>query len=340
MAMTQTRVGVVGAGLHGEMHLAAYSTDDRCELTCICDLNEERARQMAQKYRCDWTTNIAELASVVDGATVATPDFAHLAPALQLIAAGKHVLMEKPLTTDVAEGERLVAAAREHGVKLMVNFSNRWNPKFLAARDAMSSAQLGNFVMGYSRLSNTISVPTNMLAWASQSGPEWFLFPHTIDVVRWIVGREITQVYAAGHKGVLTDLGINAYDAIQAVVHFGDAFVTFETCWVIPNSWPSVVDSTMTLFGTAGRIEIDQNDQGITFAGDRFETGAPYGRYDQYGVARGFYLEGIRHFVDCLVNDRDPVVTGEDGLAVTRAITAIRESIVSGGPVIVAAESH
>jgi len=222
----------------------------------------------------------------------------------------------------------------------MVNFSNRWNPKFLAARDAMSSAQLGDFVMGYSRLSNTISVPTNMLAWASQSGPEWFLFPHTIDVVRWIVGREITQVYAAGHKGVLTDLGINAYDAIQAVVHFGDAFVTFETCWVIPNSWPSVVDSTMTLFGTAGRMEIDQNDQGITFAGDQFETGAPYGRYDQYGVARRFYLEGIRHFVDCLVNDRDPVVTGEDGLAVTRAITAIRESIVLGEAVMVAPQSQ
>ena len=203
-----------------------------------------------------------------------------LLPPSQLIAAGKHVLMEKPLTTDVAEGEQLVAAARERGVKLMVNFSNRWNPKFLAAREAMTSARLGDFVMGYSRLSNTISVPTSMLAWASQSGPEWFLFPHTIDIVRWIVGREITQVYAAGRKGFLTALGIDAYDAIQAVVHFGDAFVTFETCWVIPNSWPSVVDSTMTLFGTAGRMEIDQNDQGITFAGERFETGAPYGRYD------------------------------------------------------------
>ena len=339
MVMAKTRVGVVGAGLHGEMHLAAYSTDDRCELTCICDLNEDRARQMAEKYHCDWTTNIAELASAVDGASVATPDFAHLAPALELIAAGRHVLMEKPLTTDVAEGERLVAAARERGVKLMVNFSNRWNPKYLAAREAMTSARLGDFIMGYSRLSNTISVPTGMLAWSSQSGPEWFLFPHTIDVVRWIVGREITRVYAAGRKGTLSALGIDAYDAIQAVVHFDDAFVTFETCWVIPNSWPSVVDSTMTLFGTAGRMEIDQNDQGITFAGEQFETSAPYGRYEQYGLPRGFYLEGIRHFVDCLANDREPVVTGGDGLAVTRAIAAIRESIVSGGPVAVAPQS-
>jgi predicted dehydrogenase len=317
------------------MHLAAYSSYDRCELTCICDLDEQRARGMAEKYGCDWTTDIDQLAAAVDGASVATPDFAHLAPALALIAAGKSILMEKPLTTDIAEGEQMVTAAHERGVKLMVNFSNRWNPKFLAAREAMTSGRLGEFVMGYSRLSNTISVPTGMLAWATQSGPEWFLFPHTIDIVRWIVGREITRVYAAGRKGALTSLGIDAYDAIQAVVHFGDAFVTFETCWIIPDSWPSVVDSTMTLFGDGGRMEIDQNDQGITLAGNRFETGAPYGKYDQYGTPRGFYLEGIRHFVDCLADDREPIVTGEDGLAVTRAITAIRESIATGAPVVV-----
>lgn len=331
----RARVGVVGAGLHGEMHLEAYRSYDRCQLTCVCDLNEERARAMAEKYDCDWTTDIGEFAAKVDGASIATPDFAHLQPALALIAAGKHLLMEKPMTTDVAEGERLLAAARQRGVKLMVNFSNRWNPKFLAARNAMTAGRMGEFVMGYSRLSNTISVPTGMLAWAAQSGPEWFLFPHTIDVVRWLLGREITQVYAAGRKGTLTALGIDAYDAIQAVVHFGDAFVTFETCWVIPNSWPSVVDSTMTLYGTGGRMEIDQNDQGITLASDRFETGAPYGKYDRYGTPQGFYLEGIRHFVDCLVDDREPLVTGEDGLAVTRAIAAIRESIATGAPVAV-----
>jgi predicted dehydrogenase len=330
----RVRVGVVGAGLHGEMHLEAYKTSDRCDLAGICDLDADRAQRMAEKYGCDWTTDIAELAAMVDGASIATPDFAHLEPALALIGAGKHVLMEKPLTTNVADGERLVAAAREAGVKLMVNFSNRWNPKFLAARAAVSNGRMGEFVMGYSRLSNTISVPTGMLAWATQSGPEWFLFPHTIDVVRWVVGQEITRVYATGRKGTLAAQGIDAYDAIQAIVHFEHgAFVTFETCWIIPNSWPSVVDSTMTLFGTDGRMEIDQNDQGITLASDHYQTGAPYGKYDRYGMPQGFYLEGIWHFVDCLADDLDPLVTGRDGLAVTRAIAAIRESIETGNPV-------
>ena len=78
--MTLTRVGVVGAGFHGEMHLEAYSASERCELTCICDLNEERARQMAEKYGCDWTTDINELAAAVDGASVATPDLPTWSP--------------------------------------------------------------------------------------------------------------------------------------------------------------------------------------------------------------------------------------------------------------------
>ena len=92
----------------------------------------------------------------------------------------------------------------------------------------------------------------------------------------------------------------------------------------------------MTLFGTDGRMEIDQNDQGITLASDRFQTAAPYGKYDNYGRPEGFYLEGIRHFVDCLVDDQQPVVTGEEGLAVTRVIAAIRASIAAGVPVEVA----
>ncbi len=330
---TKARVGVIGVGLHGEMHLAAYSSYDRCQLTCVCDLNPDRAQQMATKYGCDWTTNYTELASAVDAVSIATPDFAHLEPGLAMLAAGKHLLMEKPLATDPTEAEHLVRAAHENNLKLMVNFSNRWNPKFLAAHDAYSSGQLGDFVMGYSRLSNTISVPTSMLGWATQSGPEWFLFPHTIDVVRWIVGQEMSRVYAVGRKGHLTALGIDAYDAIQAIVQFQDAFVTFETSWVLPNSWPSVVDSTMTLYGTAGRIELDQNQQGISLASDRFKTAAPYGQFDSHGKPMGFYLEGIRHFVDCVVDDRPPLVTGEDGLAVTRVIAAIKRSITTGDPV-------
>jgi predicted dehydrogenase len=182
--------------------------------------------------------------------------------------------------------------------------------------------------MGYARLSNQISVPTGMLSWAAQSGPEWFLFPHTMDLVRWFMARDATRVYATGRKGVLTGIGIDAYDAIQAVVDFGDAFATFETCWVIPNSFPTVTDSTMTLFGTAGRIDVDNNMQGLTITAERFDPRVPYGKFISHGDKQmGYYLEGIHHFVDCILDDQEPLVTGEDGLAVVSMIAAVRQSI-------------
>lgn len=331
----RARVGVVGAGLHGEMHLIAYSTYDRAELVVICDTNEDRARKMALNYDCEWTTDINELVGAnIDGVSIATPDFAHAEPALAAMTAGKHVLLEKPLSTSVVEGQRIVDAARLHGVKLMVNLSNRWHPKYIAAKDAIASGQIGELIMGYARLSNQISVPTTMLSWSAQSGPEWFLFPHTMDLMRWFMEREATRVVASGRKGVLTELGIDAYDAVQALVNFGDAFATFETSWIIPNSFPTVTDSTMSLYGTDGRIEIDNNVQGLTITAERFDPRVPYGKFVSHGGKQmGYYLEGIRHFVDCILDDLQPLVSGDDGLAVVKMIDAVRQSILNRCPV-------
>ena len=105
------------------MHLVAYSTDDRCELTCVCDLNEERARQMAEKYRCDWTTDIAELAAAVDGASVATPDFAHLASRPRTDR-GRHACPDGEAADDRrrggrAPGRRRARAGREADGQLL-----------------------------------------------------------------------------------------------------------------------------------------------------------------------------------------------------------------------------
>ena len=76
-----------------------------------------------------------------------------------------------------------------------------------------------------------------MLGWSGRSGPEWFLFPHTMDIVRWLFDREPVEVYAKGYRGVLEGKGIHCWDAIQAMVEFeGRAFCTFETSWIVPNS--------------------------------------------------------------------------------------------------------
>ena len=223
--MRRVKMAVIGAGIWGENHAMAFSTYPIVELAWICDLNAERARRLADKVGCRWTTEIGELAaSDVEAVSIATPDHLHQAPCLAMIEAGKHVMVEKPFTTDIAEARAIIAAAGRAGVKLMVDFQLRWHPQYMGAKAVVESGELGEGVMGYARLSDTIHVPTEMLAWGGASGPEWFLFPHTMDATRWILGEEPVEVFARGSRRVLKAMGIDCYDAIQASFQFERSF--------------------------------------------------------------------------------------------------------------------
>ena len=129
------RVGIVGAGLWGGNHAMALKDHPGCTLAVICDQVAGRAQTIADKCGCAWTTNVDEVAaSDVDAVTVATPDHLHAAPVLALLGAGKHVLVEKPLATTVAEAQAMVDAAERAGRSLMVDFHARWHPLYMGAK--------------------------------------------------------------------------------------------------------------------------------------------------------------------------------------------------------------
>ncbi|MGH2560196.1 MAG: Gfo/Idh/MocA family protein [Thermomicrobiales bacterium] len=331
-------MAVVGAGLIGVRHAEVYADYDRCRLAVVCDVQEARARELAERFGCDWCTDVWEIAtSDVDGVSLATPDFAHTEPALALLAAGKHVLFEKPLTTDLAEAGWIVEAVRERGVKAMMNLPRRWNPHFVAVKRAVEAGEIGRPVMGYVRLSNTLHVPTSMLEWAGRSGPQWFLLPHSMDHMRWVLGQEARRVFATGRKGVLTARGIDAFDAMHVVVDFDDAFATFETTWIIPENWPEIVETQFVLYGSEGRIGLDGN--AVLLATNLASSTRPFGTGNQsvYGKSPSFTVAEIRHFVDCLADDQPPAgATVEDGRAVVAMIRAAELSIEKRQPIDVA----
>ena len=273
MSNTSVRVGIIGAGIWGNNHALALTTHPRCTVEMICDRDETRARQTAERFGCKWTSSIDELAaSGVDAVTVATPDHLHRDPTVAMLRAGKHVLVEKPLATTVDDGRAMVRAAEEARVHLMVDFHARWHPLFMGAKSYVERGALGPPVMAYARLSDTIWVPTEMLGWSGRSGPEWFLLPHTMDIVRWLFQREPLEVYAKGHRGVLEAKGIPCWDAIQAIVEFeGSAFATFETSWIVPNTYTNVVDNRLSLYGQAGGLEL-KNEPNLWVFSDRFHT--------------------------------------------------------------------
>ena len=330
--MDKVGVGVVGCGLWGGIHAQTYYDCNKAELVCVCDAVEERARGFASKYRCEYVTDSRILAEnpEIRGVSITTPDFAHTEVALQMIEAGKDVLIEKPLTTKVGEAKKIVKRAKDKKVKVMVDFHNRWNPIFAQAKQAISQGTIGKPTMGYARLSNPLKVPLEMLSWSSKSGPEWFLLPHTLDLMGWLVEEKPTQVYASGRRGVLEEKGVTAYDCVQAMVKFENFFATLESSWILPDSWPSLVDFKLMLLGSEGRIGAEMNGQGVDIAAEQYGWPSILGLTNVFGKRVGFFREPIMHFVDCLLRDEEPVSTGEDGLMVTATIEAALRSIEEG----------
>ena len=99
--MRRVKAAVIGVGIFGKMHAATYAEDDRVDLAMVCDLNEERAKEIGKKYNCPYVTNSKAIAEnqEVEIASIATPDFAHRDVAIEIASSGKHIVVEKPLST-------------------------------------------------------------------------------------------------------------------------------------------------------------------------------------------------------------------------------------------------
>ncbi len=264
--MERVGFGVIGAGLFGENHALVYSRLPGVELVAVCDQNEERAREIAERYgaRAHYTDYEKVLADPeIKAVSIATPDFAHAEIALAAAQAGKHILCEKPLATTVAEAQAIVDAAAQAGVKLMVDFHNRANPPFAAAREQVQSGAIGTPAYGYARLSNTTFVPLEMLSWANRTSALYFLGSHAVDIMRFILDDTVVRVQAVSRSGILQKLGVDAPDFHVAIAEFSrGAVVTFENAWILPQSQPMVYDFKVELLGSEGAIYLDPSHHG------------------------------------------------------------------------------
>jgi predicted dehydrogenase len=252
--------GVVGAGILGEEHSLVYSHMPESELVAVCDVNGERARAVAEKFGArQWYTNYHELVKSPDiqAVSIATPDHLHTDIAIAAAQAGKHILIEKPLATSLAEAEKIEAAVKQAGVKFMVDYQNRTNPPFVSAKKSVEAGEIGTPAYGYIRLSNTTWVPMEMIPWGSKTSSLWFLAIHTIDVMRWLLQDEIMRVYAVSRSGILRSLGVDTQDFHCAIGEFKNgAVVTFENVWILPRSQP-MVPTSRWVAGQQGQINVN-----------------------------------------------------------------------------------
>jgi predicted dehydrogenase len=225
----------------------------------------------------------------------------------------------------------MVEAQKAAETKLMINWSNRWMPSFAKTKAKLETGEMGDPLYCYARLNNTTYVPTQMLSWAADTRLPFWLICHRYDIARWYFGSEAKKVTAVSRSVVLKEKGIDTPDFYQATVEFEDGQVgNFESCWILPESMPYLVDSKFQLICSKGYTNIDPTPPVHQLATEDEYAHEGFLFANVMGQPVGFVRQAIEHFINCCVTDTEPMITGEDGLQITRALAAMVEAAETG----------
>jgi len=333
MTTSAPHFAVIGGGIRGRGYAAAIQQNRDAELVAVCDPSPEVRTALAADLGVPVHPDTASLLAAhpeVTAAVVATPDAAHLVPVTACLDRGLDLLIEKPLATDLAEARTMAEAVRRAGVRTMVAFENRWNPKFQSVLADVRSTD-GQVVNQVVNLNDTIFVPTRMLSWAAASTPGWFLFPHSLDLATWLGGSRPVEVVARGVRRHLPALGIDTWDAISATFTMADgSLVTLNSQWVLPEAMPAVFDFRYELNTTAAAYRIEISDSGVTRYGGTGVTALHAPERDLHGRQTGLIATMTDDFIDLLNGAELELPDVEQGLLITAAIDAVHQSLADG----------
>ena len=318
------RVGVVGAGVMGELHAAIYRSVADVELKWIIEPDATRAAQIAARFGVPVYPSTDGHWSEVDAVSVCTPD--HLRkPALDALVAGVPVLVEKPLAISSAETAALLAARRQPG-HLMVGHLLRFDPRLIQARAALTD--IGKLWSVRCWRSNSLLAADRI---APRTSVAWFLGIHDVDVVRWVTGQEIVEVRARGRKWVSKH-----HDHVQVHALLADGTpVDLQWSWLLPIHRQSGLLAGLELIGADGMLEVEMSHNAVALTA---RAAARQRQLDTYhwpahatGGPGGDLRAEIEGFIRSVRTGTVPPVTGEDGARAVAVIEAVDRSIAADG---------
>lgn len=328
-------VGIVGAGLRGRLFAEALRTQPGVEVAGFAEPSETTAKAAHASTNLPVFASHNELLAEQkpDAVIVATPDFAHREVAVDVAASGRHLLVEKPLATNLGDARAIADAVRRGGGRCLVGFENRWNPHAVKAHAAVAGGALGAPITYSATLSNSYYVPTQMLSWAAASSPAWFLMPHTVDLLLWLTGRAPVTVSAVGSRGVLRARGIDTWDVVHALITLDDGTTAnLSSTWVLPDAGEGIIDFRLTLVGTEGALSVDMGHQGLTVVSDKYRSDWPLnGRVGRSEVGMAVWM--AQDFAAALIDGTEIGPDVGHGVLVTEVICAVERSLELGGPV-------
>jgi UDP-N-acetylglucosamine 3-dehydrogenase len=328
------RVGLVGAGGIGRVHASCYARVPQSKLVAIADINRLAAEKVAQEHTGGEARIHDSLFALlnndeVDAVDICLPTYLHEWAVCAAAAAGKHILVEKPVSLLPEQAARMVAAVESAGAHAMVAQVIRFWSQYCIIKERLEAGTLGR----------PLSANAARLGRAPSTGRKWFSDPilsggalldlhiHDLDWLYYLFGLPKT-VYAVGHRSQR-----GGWDHVLSTLDYGDMKATVEASFFMPDSFP--FGMIFRLLGTDGFAEYryagSQGDPRLTSMG-MFAV-YPNGGQPEFPEAPSSdpYLTEVRYFIECLDRGEAPTIaTLREAQEVLEIAGTVRRSLQSG----------
>lgn len=329
-------IGLIGAGFMGRTSAETITRYLR-NAKLVAVTGGSRAASLAQEYNvaAEPTINALLARTDIDAVMISTPHAAHADEAVTAARAGKHILLDKPMATTVEDCERILAAVRASRVRLMIMFGQRFRDCNIEAHRLVQAGAIGRVRMIEERIlagGGLASLP----AWQSQPQNVGIFIGHAvhnIDRIRWITGAEITSVCAQVERDPASG---NEVSTMALLSLSSGAMATIWASWqIVAPAFPRSASSAW-IAGEEGNLDLDAYGELRLGRGGEWSVAAVQAQIDWAGqgalspVRMEAYRRQHQEFVDAVLEDREPSVTGEDGRAAVAVAVAAYRSAAEG----------
>ncbi|MHB0876225.1 MAG: Gfo/Idh/MocA family protein [Anaerolineae bacterium] len=331
-------LAILGSGLIGSIHAAAIAEVPNARLTVVIDSFEDRAQQLASKFGVAAEKDLATALKRddIDAVHVCVPSGLHAKLGTIVAEAGKHVLVEKPIDITLPAARRLVDAAEAHGVRVGVIFQKRFSPPVQRVYNAVQDGTLGNLIQcdAYVKWYRDPKYYTDSPwhgTWSMDGGGALInQGVHMVDLLRWI-GGPVRSVLARTRTSIHP---IEVEDQANAVVEFENgALGVIQASTALYPGFPERLD----VHGTKGSAVIEGLDLARwSVMGQPEEirgADVPTGHADPGAIGYKSHVPVIADFANAIIDGREPMVSGRDGLATLEIVMAVYKSAMEGAAV-------
>ncbi|PPA69801.1 Gfo/Idh/MocA family protein [Jeotgalibacillus proteolyticus] len=319
--MSKLKIGVVGAGSIAQLrHLLEYADNEHVEVAAICDINEERANEAAEKFGIAKVfTDYHDLVKEdLDAVSVCTPNYLHAPVSIAALEAGKHVLCEKPMATSKKEADQMIQAAEKAGKTLMIGHNQRLVESHQKARKWIAEGKLGK-VFSF----RTAFGHPGPEAWSADGADSWFfkkdeafigamgdLGVHKTDLIRYILGEEMTEVAAMVETTAKKNTDVDD-NAVLLLKTESGIIGTLAASW----SYKGKEDNSTVIYTEKGvlRLEDDPEYSVVLHKHDGTKEELSLGKIQSNEEGGQESTGVIDHFVDSILTGKAPLITGEEG---------------------------